>query len=50
VLAGMTCAITLLLWFCISLLGRRLIDRAVVKAGCCQAKMESPPKIEIEDS
>ena len=36
VLAAMTSAITLLLWFCIFLLGRRQIDRAAVESAACQ--------------
>jgi hypothetical protein len=36
-LAAMTSAITLLLWFCISLLGRRQINRASVKSDSCEA-------------
>jgi len=36
VLAAMTSAITLLLWFFISLFGRRQIDRAAVQSASCQ--------------
>jgi hypothetical protein len=36
VLAAMTSAITLLLWFCLLLLGRRQIDRAGAESAACQ--------------
>ncbi len=35
-LAAMSGAVTILLWFCIALVGRRQINRAAVQAGSCR--------------
>ena len=40
VLAGMTSAITLLLWFFISLAGRRQIDRAGAETAACRVETQ----------
>lgn len=43
-LAAMSSAITLLLWLCISIAGRRQIDRASAQAASCQMVQQSIEK------